>query len=385
MKFIFKLIISVMFAVVFTIHPSETKDVFCKPRKHEHYIEQLRGCKKCDRCPAGWGYGLAQTQNEVDMDPIHGAMSCQKCVRCVNGLTFSKYISHRPCRLCKNCKALGKVEVRPCTSTRNAKCGGKLPPPKSKPYLQDDKTHTRQKEEKKNDSYQSTASKDLVNFRSVFLYTAIVLTLIVGLVVMMIFVLRRNAKKKTRALNKPDNVIPKTDGGEDNQITMETTTLMTEENQEQPFEALRNLIRQVSNTDSVPFLESDFTWELDTMSPVKNDVECDGNRLQTFKPANSPPRLQVSELKSETLTDAQFQDLCPELAASNNYRRVGRMLGVRDSDIEIINEQNRGDPKEAAFQTLKKWRELKGKEATKQRLREALLACGRQDLVDRIK
>jgi hypothetical protein len=32
------------------------KDVFCKPRRHERYIEQFGQCKKCDRCPPGWGY-----------------------------------------------------------------------------------------------------------------------------------------------------------------------------------------------------------------------------------------------------------------------------------------------------------------------------------------
>jgi hypothetical protein len=85
------------------------------------------------------------------------------------------------------------------------------------------------------------------------------------------------------------------------------------------------------------------------------------------------------------LTDAQIQQLCPELAANNTYRRVGRMLGVRDNAIDIIKEENRGDSKEAAFQTLKKWREIKGKEATKRRLLEALRDADRQDLADKIK
>ncbi|XP_061164973.1 uncharacterized protein LOC133173924 [Saccostrea echinata] len=395
-----KWITSMLFTLAFTIHPSETKrDVFCKPRKHEQYIEQFKGCKKCDRCPAGWGYGLDGSQNEVEMDPVHGATSCQKCIKCVNGVTFSKYINHRPCRLCKNCTAIGKVEVRPCTLIVNAKCGEIPPPSKSNLYSRDEKAYTRQKEQKERDPYQSTATKDLVNFRSVFLWTTIVLTLIVGLFVMMLYVMRRNARKRIRAVNKLEEVTPKTNGGEDNEITIETTTLMTEDNREQHSEELRNFIRQVSKTDSVPYLESNFTYELDTIPSVEKDMECDGNRLHSFKPADSHlQHLQAylqytycnfyvseSELKSEMLTDAQLQDLCPELAASNNYRRVGRMLGVRDNDIEIINEQNRGDPKESAFQTLKKWRELKGKQATKQRLREALCSTDRQDLADRIK
>lgn len=83
-----------------------------------------------------------------------------------------------------------------------------------------------------------------------------------------------------------------------------------------------------------------------------------------------------------TLTDAELQRLCPALAAKNAYRRVGRMLGVRDRDIDIIREETRGDPKESAFQTLKKWTELKGNDATRQQLSLALGRIERQDLVD---
>lgn len=89
-----------------------------------------------------------------------------------------------------------------------------------------------------------------------------------------------------------------------------------------------------------------------------------------------------SNERTGTLTDAELQRLCPALAAKNSYRRVGRMLGVRDRDIDIIREETRGDPKESAFQTLKKWTELKGNDATRQQLCLALGCIERQDLVD---
>lgn len=91
-----------------------------------------------------------------------------------------------------------------------------------------------------------------------------------------------------------------------------------------------------------------------------------------------------SNERTETLTDEELQRLCPALAAKNAYRRVGRMLGVRDRDIDIIREETRGDPKESAFQTLKKWTELKGNDATRQQLSLALGRIERQDLVDEI-
>ena len=79
-----------------------------------------------------------------------------------------------------------------------------------------------------------------------------------------------------------------------------------------------------------------------------------------------------------------LQRLCPQLAASNDYRRAGRLLGVPDNHIEIIKEEARGDTKECAFQTLKKWKQLKGKAATTQRLREVLNRIGRKDLAEKI-
>ena len=40
------------------------KVIFCKPGKNEHFIQQIGKCKKCDRCPKGWGY---DTNDEVGL------------------------------------------------------------------------------------------------------------------------------------------------------------------------------------------------------------------------------------------------------------------------------------------------------------------------------
>ena len=72
---------------------------------------------------------------QVVMDPVHGALSCKGCVKCIPGVTFSKFINYGPCRQCKNCTASGLRYTQPCTVERNAKCGEPLPPPPTKQQM----------------------------------------------------------------------------------------------------------------------------------------------------------------------------------------------------------------------------------------------------------
>ena len=63
---------------------------------------------------------------EVEIHPVHGAMECRRCVVCPKGF-FSKSRSFKECKICRNCALEGKVELRKCSRTSNAKCGGSLP------------------------------------------------------------------------------------------------------------------------------------------------------------------------------------------------------------------------------------------------------------------
>lgn len=48
------------------------KEVFCRPGKHEHYVKQYGQCKKCDKCPPGWGYEVPLVSYEHNnYDEIH--------------------------------------------------------------------------------------------------------------------------------------------------------------------------------------------------------------------------------------------------------------------------------------------------------------------------
>lgn len=74
----------------------------------------------------------------------------------------------------------------------------------------------------------------------------------------------------------------------------------------------------------------------------------------------------------EVPTDKELQRICPDIAHDNHYARLGRELGVKDSEIQRIKEEQKGDLREVAFQTLKKWREMNGNSATKLTLQQAL-------------
>ncbi|XP_076071039.1 uncharacterized protein LOC143042546 isoform X4 [Mytilus galloprovincialis] len=100
-------------------------DIYCDYSKHEFYLPQGDFCKRCDRCPPG--FGLEQLKDrKVEFDPVHGALECRRCVACTNGC-FSHSRSFKECKLCRNCTSEGRLELRQCTETSNAKCGNILP------------------------------------------------------------------------------------------------------------------------------------------------------------------------------------------------------------------------------------------------------------------
>lgn len=377
------------YAVLFSlISQVETKkEVFCRPGKHEHYVKQYGQCKKCDKCPPGWGYGKYQ---QVDMDPEHGAVSCRGCVKCGPGVSFSKFIGYGPCRPCENCSARGLGEKRPCITDRNARCGAPLPQPPTKQPLQNiEKPVDPKMTQHKN--YLSTASEDLTSFKNVFVYTVVSVLFLMILIFTALYV-RKRRSYSTPNLNRGSHQQTQRRTNRIIDATLETPLTQNDEHMSAGNRQLRlntgsDVIREhetnpdrcqkESNHESIPLKESHFKID-------EHLMDIDGAPLQTDKPTQrcTIPRGLGSNERTETLTDAELQRLCPALAAKNTYRRVGRMLGVRDRDIDIIREETRGDPKESAFQTLKKWTELKGNDATRQQLCLALGRIERQDLVD---
>lgn len=328
------------------------------------------------------------------MDPEHGAVSCRGCVQCGPGVSFSKFIGYGPCRPCKNCSARGLGENRPCVTNRNARCGAPLPLPPTKQPLQNiDKPVDLKMTQQKN--YLSTASEDLTSFKSVFLYTVVSVVLLMILIFTALYVRKRRSylpqnlnrgshqqtQQRTNRVRMSDATLgtPQTQNDEHLSAGNRKMRLNTGNDVIREHETNPERCQKESNHESIPLIESHFKID-------EHLLDIDGAPQQTHRPSQrcAYSRGLGSNERTEILTDAELQKLCPALAAKNSYRRVGRMLGVRDRDIDIIREETRGDPKESAFQTLKKWTELKGKDATRQQLCLALRRIERQDLVDEI-
>ena len=63
----------------------------------------------------------------IETHSTHGAMDCQRCIRCGDGF-YSKGYSFKECEPCRNCDAEGRVLQKACSSSRNSVCGGKTLP-----------------------------------------------------------------------------------------------------------------------------------------------------------------------------------------------------------------------------------------------------------------
>ena len=62
-----------------------------------------------------------------------------------------------------------------------------------------------------------------------------------------------------------------------------------------------------------------------------------------------------------------------------HWEPLARCLGLRESDIVAIREDNKGSYEEQKYQMILKWRERSGSQATLRRL----VRCVEEELVDR--
>lgn len=76
-----------------------------------------------------------------------------------------------------------------------------------------------------------------------------------------------------------------------------------------------------------------------------------------------------------------FQCLSREI--SNEWKDIGRELGLDDSKLDNIETDYSGNQKEQVYQMFLMWYQESGQRATYRVLREALIAASRKDLVDK--
>ena len=79
----------------------------------------------------------------------------------------------------------------------------------------------------------------------------------------------------------------------------------------------------------------------------------------------------VENVKQQEIRESDLMKIGNEII--NQRWRLGRVLGVKDGELEQIKENHREDSLEQSFRILKRWMEIKGSHATYTALAKALL------------
>ena len=79
----------------------------------------------------------------------------------------------------------------------------------------------------------------------------------------------------------------------------------------------------------------------------------------------------VENVKQQEIRESDLMKIGNDII--NQRWRLGRVLGVKDGELEQIKENHREDSLEQSFRILKRWMEIKGSHATYTALAKALL------------
>ena len=94
------------------------------------------------------------------------------------------------------------------------------------------------------------------------------------------------------------------------------------------------------------------------------------------------PDCNIWKLKTGTPTEEELQRLAQEIP--EDWKRIGRAVGLKEKHLKIIEIDNAADVCERALATLYKWKEKQGRDATYAKLAAALDddLVQRRDLVE---
>ncbi|XP_062580628.1 uncharacterized protein LOC134242537 [Saccostrea cucullata] len=335
-------------------------DVYCDVENNEFYVEQWGQCKDCDRCPGGYGLDI---KRNINIDPVHGALGCRGCVKCVDGETFSSVIGYDQCKSCTDCTRQGKSVATPCTKERDTVCSRNvlrvtrksqtpLLHTTSKPVFLNNGDDNRGDQNKEHNT-DFDPLLTTVGVGVVFIF--VVPSAAILVIIRKRLICRKQDSSKVEDLEEQDRLDKKN-------VEIDPPSCETES--ELDFEARPLTESEENETNRKRKLLSDVSIDIPGNFSYDNDLETDTEEQI------SDPRL------NDVPSDKELQNICPDIAHSNIYTRLGRELGVEDSEIKRIKEEQNGDLQETAFQTLKKWRELNGKSATKSKLQYALKRVG---------
>ncbi|XP_052078682.1 uncharacterized protein LOC127716493 isoform X2 [Mytilus californianus] len=326
-RFSMSFILSVLLINLEIVRTIKT-DIYCDYSKHESYLPQGDFCKRCDRCPPG--FGLEQLKDrKVEFDPVHGALECRRCVVCTNGC-FSHSRSFKECKLCRNCTSEGRVELRQCTETSNAKCGNILPDisrqVKGKDLLKSEVVHVPNTED---------------GNEIVYVLAAVIALLIVTMVTTIS--LLYNHRKR---LGKKKHVI------------------------EQNIIHSKGQIERV-NIEQYPMLVPN---DISVVCDLEDDCVAVSSVLESWKKEHD---------YNEPLRDEHVLYLSKLIATDNTFHKIGIKLCIPENEIAIIKTNHSGDVFNQAYYTLDKWRKLKGESAFVLVILNELHELERNDIVEK--
>ncbi|XP_048773236.1 tumor necrosis factor receptor superfamily member 10B-like isoform X2 [Ostrea edulis] len=342
---------------------ADGKGVYCEAGQNEYYVKQWGQCKSCDRCPRE--YGL-DSKSSVNMDPVYGALDCRRCLKCVAGKTFKTKIGYGECRKCTNCTAEGKDVASQCTTGSDAVCTKFVRQERiavqSDQSVQDSSDTGVDKSVQHNNVQHNKEGFNLISL-------AVGIVVLVVLVPLSVVMIVKNKEKLYCWKGDPstpndveEHISLKRKDSDDAPATLET------EIESVPLKTIDPSIEHIQVSmrphsvvsEDMPPLASNFRYSLKSNLNLRaDDVEMDAGLI-------------TDRQFYEVPTDKELQRICSDIAHDNHYARLGRELGVKDSEIQRIKEEQKGDLREVAFQTLKKWREMNGNSATKLTLQQAL-------------
>ena len=118
------------------------------------------------------------------------------------------------------------------------------------------------------------------------------------------------------------------------------------------------------------------------LSPIASpQVEQTPQTVPPHRQHSSPARLESIEDPFQRL----FLDLLKVDGVMNDWKLVGRYLGLPETDIDAIWRENMPNIKESCFKMMKKWKQTQGDQATPEKLIEALEEVGLQNAVAEVK
>ncbi|XP_052078685.1 uncharacterized protein LOC127716493 isoform X5 [Mytilus californianus] len=307
-------------------------DIYCDYRKHEFYLSQGDFCKRCDRCPPGFGMEELKDR-KVEFDPVHGALECRRCAACSPGC-FSKTRSFKECRLCRNCTSEGRVELRKCTQTSNAKCGNILQDLSHQIRLTDysdsETVHVHLRNEKTDEGDDS-----------VYVLAVIPALLVITMITTVgLFCLHR------KRLGKKKHVI------------------------EQNIIHSKGQIERV-NIEQYPMLVPN---DISVVCDLEDDCVAVSSVLESWKKEHD---------YNEPLRDEHVLYLSKLIATDNTFHKIGIKLCIPENEIAIIKTNHSGDVFNQAYYTLDKWRKLKGESAFVLVILNELHELERNDIVEK--